>query len=202
MQSDSSNKTRHWALVAVVVCVSVCLLTVVYVRTTIRNRPVQEVTVQESQIAELVGTNNATCVAQAQQSDVPESEVIFAESLIPESVESSFAQGLFASNLVDGDLKTFAYPGSAELDYLIRFIDGAHPLDGMTIVWGGYGESDYIETWVMEGCTSEGEWRVLDYGEDPKAQEVSIFLDGTAYSALRLRSRATEWIGVYEVQLR
>lgn len=150
-------------------------------------------------------TEKATCYKmKTYRSGPPSTEVMFAESLVPESYEHSFLRGYFANRLVDGDRRTFAYPASIELDYKISFIDGLHPIRGINIVWGAYGDNEkFVKKWVIEGCNSEGQWETVSYDGFPNALETKIDVDGSYYSALRLRvSSQQDWIGVHEIELK
>ncbi|PIT86614.1 MAG: hypothetical protein COU33_02160 [Candidatus Magasanikbacteria bacterium CG10_big_fil_rev_8_21_14_0_10_43_6] len=179
-----------------------CLGVIGYVRSVI---PTQSVELEALTVGQegLAQEAEISCVP----SDVfavgaPTPDALFAESLVPESYESSFLKGLFASKLVDGKSTTLAYPGSTEIDYVVRFSDGAYVINEVTVSWGSYGSRSLVDKWFLEGCRAEGDWVPLASGVDVTDEVEETSVDGGRYSALRLRASGDEWIGVYELELR
>jgi hypothetical protein len=85
------------------------------------------------------------------------STVLTAHSNVPEDPFYSIAQHYQASNLVDGDTTTLAYPGSTRLDYTIA-LSGLVHVTSARITWGYFGTNPiYIQSWSLMGRNGAGQ---------------------------------------------
>jgi len=121
-----------------------------------------------------------------------------ATSLIPENNVYSIAAGYAASNLVDGDELTLAYPGNTQLDYAIALSAVTH-VKQVSVWWGYFGADPvYINSWRLYSRSGlEGDWNLIAEGGFPNAVESDIAVDVIA-TDLRLTASGDNWIGVYE----
>jgi len=194
-----SMNRMFFVTIGIMVCIGVGVVS--YVHTAVPQALESQTIVMTSEAGD-EGPSIRCVPLEVVNNTTPTSDVLFSESVIPESYEWSFLKGLFASRLVDGDTLTLAYPGSTELDYLIRFSDGLHPVTGITVSWGSYGAKGTIAKWFLEGCSEDGAWTPLTSGTNVTSEEVIADFDKGLYSALRLRAEADEWIGAYELEVR
>lgn len=63
------------------------------------------------------------------------------KSNVAEDPVYSIARGYQASNLIDGNTRTLAYPGSRQIDYQVS-LGQLMQLSSVAINWGGYGTSN------------------------------------------------------------
>ena len=106
-----------------------------------------------------------------------------------------------ASNLVDGNENSSAYPCAIQADYTVD--PGASMyVDRVKVLWGYFGsDAQYIQSWKLLGQLSEGgAWQKIATGEQPGATETVIPVPGR-YRKLRVTAAGTNWIGIYEVQV-
>src|SRR5207247_8518970 len=96
------------------------------------------------------------------------STVLTAHSNVREDPFYSIAQHYQASNLVDGDTTTLAYPGSTRLDYTIA-LSGLTHVSSALITWGYFGTNPlYIQSWSLMGRDGAGQpWVTLAQGGFP-----------------------------------
>jgi len=105
------------------------------------------------------------------------------------------------SNIVDGNVSTFAYSCSTQLDYMVD--PGATAFfDTVNVVWGYFGTSTiYIQSWQLLGLTSDGEtWQTIAEGGYPGVNETVIPVQNS-YRKLRIAATSNNWIGIYEVEV-
>jgi hypothetical protein len=129
------------------------------------------------------------------------SSLLTAHSNIPEDPLYSIAQHYQASNLVDGDTTTLAYPGSTKLDYAIALSGPVH-VSSARITWGYFGTNPlYIQSWSLMGRNGAGQpWVTLAHGGFPNSNTTSLSLDFLA-TDLRVVASASDWIGIYDLQI-
>jgi hypothetical protein len=124
-----------------------------------------------------------------------------AHSNVYEDPLYSIARNYQASNLVDGNTTTLAYPGSTKLDYKIALSAPVH-LSSALITWGYFGtNSIYIQSWSLMGRNGAGQpWVTLAQGGFPNSNATGFSLDffGTD---LRVVANASNWIGIYDIQI-
>jgi len=123
-----------------------------------------------------------------------------AESMVAESAKYSVARNDLSQNLVDGDSSTLAYPGSANIDYIVH-LNGAYHVSQVSIWWGYFGSSPYVSTWTLLGRSSATQpWQVLQNGVTPNTalSDVPISADVTD---LRISASSNNWIGLYEMEV-
>ena len=106
-----------------------------------------------------------------------------------------------ATNLIDGDFETYAYPNDRRVDYTVELID-LYPIEKVTLVWNEFGEQEnYIARWFLEGCNERGRWTIMARGGAPKSKVTAVKTKDTV-SQVRLRAEAKrDWIGVYEMKI-
>lgn len=125
---------------------------------------------------------------------------VHAESLVPESSTYSLARDYGATNLVDGDPDSLAYPGSNHLDYVIQ-LNGSYNVNGLSIDWGSFGsDSRYIQSWQILGRNGNQTWQQLASGGFPGQATTDVALTGLA-TELRIVADSTNWAGIYEVRV-
>jgi hypothetical protein len=129
------------------------------------------------------------------------STVLTAYSNIPEDPFFSIAQHYQASNLVDGDTTTLAYPGSTKLDYEIA-LSGLVYVTSSRITWGYFGTNPlYIQSWSLMGRNGAGQpWVTLAQGGFPNSNATDVSLDFLG-TDLRVVASASNWIGIYDLQI-
>ncbi len=123
-----------------------------------------------------------------------------ASSLVPESPAYSIPLGYGAKALVDGGLRTLAYPGGPSFDYVVDLGGLAH-VSSVWLNWGLFGSNPiYIQNWTLYGRqSSTGSWQTLAQGAAPGAETSTVEVD-TYASQLRIAATAPNWIGMYELQ--
>ena len=129
------------------------------------------------------------------------STVLGAHSNVPEHPLYSIAQHYQASNLVDGDPTTLAYPGSTALDYTIA-LPGVVHVSSVRLTWGVYGTNPlYIQSWSLMGRYGAGQpWVTLVQGGFPNSPVTDLSLNFLA-TDLRVVASARNWIGIYNLQI-
>jgi hypothetical protein len=108
----------------------------------------------------------------------------------------SLARYYQASNLMDGDPSTLAYPGSTHLDYQVAL--GVQTWLSQAVVnWGYFGTNPaYIQSWsILARSGSDQPWVTLVQGSFPNRSTTVVSLDYTA-TDLRLVADGTNWIGI------
>lgn len=147
-----------------------------------------------------IGIYDARVFGHALTPSLP-STVLTAHSNVPEDPFYSIAQHFQASNLVDGDTITLAYPGSTRLDYTVA-LSGLVHVTSARITWGYFGTNPlYVQSWSLMGKNGAGQpWITLTHGGFPNSNATSLSLDffGTD---LRLVASASNWIGIYDLQI-
>lgn len=106
-----------------------------------------------------------------------------------------------ASNLVDGNENSFAYPCGIQADYTVD--PGASMyVDTVRVVWGYFGaDARYIQSWhLLAQRPDGGAWQEIAAGAQPGANETAIPVAGR-YRKLRVAAAGASWIGIYEVQV-
>ncbi len=123
-----------------------------------------------------------------------------ASSLVPESPVYSIARGYGAAALVNGKLRTLAYPGGVNFDYGVDLGNLAH-VSAVWLNWGYFGSSPvYIQNWTLYGrTTTTGSWQTLAQGGFPGAETSTVNLDTYALQ-LRIAASSQNWIGMYELE--
>ena len=129
------------------------------------------------------------------------SSLLTAYSNVPEDPLYSIARHYQASNLVDGDTTTLAYPGSTKLDYTIA-LSGLVHISSARITWGYFGTNPlYIQSWSLMGRNGAGQpWVTLAQGGFPNSNTTGLSLDFLA-TDLRVVASASHWIGIYDLQI-
>ncbi len=124
------------------------------------------------------------------------------QSNVPESPVYSIARNYGAANLIDGDPKTLAYPGSKNLDYQISLGTLTH-LSSANITWGYFGtNSAYVSSWSLLGKNGAGGWTTLAQGGFPNSATTQLNLDFFATDVRILASSSGNWIGIYDLSLK
>ena len=120
-------------------------------------------------------------------------------SLIPEDPIYSLARGYGASHLTDGLLRSMAYPGAPQFDYLVDLGTVAH-VSAARLNWGYFGTNPiYIQTWILYGRKNPTDsWQVLGQGGFPGVETTSLTVDSYV-SQLRIAATSTRWIGMFEL---
>lgn len=123
-----------------------------------------------------------------------------ASSLVPESQVYSIPQGYGAKALVDGGLRTLAYPGGPSFDYVVNLGSLAH-VSAVWLNWGLFGSNPiYIQNWTLYGRQATADsWQTLAQGGRPGAETSTVEAD-TYASQLRIAATAPNWIGMYELE--
>jgi len=122
-------------------------------------------------------------------------------SNVPESPVYSIARGYQASNLIDGNTRTLAYPGSAHLDYQVS-LGQLTQLSSALITWGQYGSNSiYVNSWSLLARSAANQpWVTLAQGGFPNSPTTLVNLNFAA-SDVRVVADSTNWIGIYELEL-
>ena len=120
-------------------------------------------------------------------------------SNVPEDPTYSLAEGLQASNLMDGDTTTLAYPASRHIDYQISF-GAPRQLSQAVIDWGEFGiDPQYVQSWSLLGRNgSSSPWLTLSEGGFPSSAVTEIPLQNTV-TDVRIVADSNNWIGIYEL---
>jgi len=123
------------------------------------------------------------------------------KSNVPEDPVYSIARGYQASNLIDGNTQTLAYPGSSQIDYQVS-LGGLTQLSSAWITWGVYGTNPiYVSNWsLLARSASDQPWVSIAQGGFPNASTTLVNLDFAA-TDVRLVASSVNWIGVYELKL-
>jgi len=123
------------------------------------------------------------------------------KSNVAEDPVYSIARGYQASNLIDGNTHTLAYPGSSQIDYQVS-LGGLMQLSSASIYWGGYGtNSMYVSNWsLLARSAADQPWVSIAQGGFPNASTTLVSLDFAA-TDVRLVASSANWIGVYELKL-
>lgn len=127
---------------------------------------------------------------------------ITVKSNVTESPVYSIARGYQASNLIDGNPKSLAYPGSNHLDYQIS-LGQLTPLASALITWGQYGSNPiYVTSWLLLGRSGASQpWVTLAQGGFPNSTTTLVNLNSSA-TDVRIVADSTNWIGIYELDLK
>ena len=130
------------------------------------------------------------------------SNVLSAQSNVPENPIYSLARNYGSANLVDGNPGTLAYPGSTSLDYLIS-LQGITHVSSALITWGYYGITpNYIQNWSLLGRNGEGQaWSTLAQGEFPNCATTRVDFDSIATELRLVATSSVNWIGVFDIQI-
>jgi hypothetical protein len=123
------------------------------------------------------------------------------KSNVPESA-SSLANHYDALSLIDGDTTSLAYPGGPHLDYQIS-LGTSTQLSQAVIDWGVFGiNSNYVNSWSLLGRTAPDQpWLTLAQGGFPDSGVTTVALSATV-TDVRIVVDGSNWIGLYELQLR
>src|SRR5215472_4363883 len=108
-----------------------------------------------------------------------------------------------ASNLVEGDEFTDAYPGSTSIDYTID-PGQATFIDSVDMNWDHFGTDSsgpHIESWRLLGLARDGfSWEVVARGGFPSSTDTVVSVKNK-YRKLRVAAESTSWIGIGDVQV-
>lgn len=120
-------------------------------------------------------------------------------SLVTEDPIYSLARGYGASHLMDGRLRSLAYPGGTQFDYLADLGESRH-VSAALLNWGYFGADPvYIQNWILYGRNEpQDTWQALAQGGPPNAETTAVELD-TYASQLRIAASGLSWIGMYEL---
>ena len=123
------------------------------------------------------------------------------KSNVPEDPVYSIARGYQASNLIDGNTGTLAYPGSNQIDYQIS-LGQLTQLSYASICWGVYGTNmNYVSNWsLLARSAPDQPWVTVAQGGFPNSSTTLVTLDFAA-TDVRLVASSSNWIGVYELKL-
>lgn len=139
-------------------------------------------------------------VYEVQIAGAPLLQKLAASADMQEVSNSSFGA---ASNIVDGDSFTVAYPGSTSIDYTIDPGQAAY-IDSVAVHWGDFGTNiggAHIESWRLLGLTLDGyNWEVVARGTSPNSTDTTIPVRNR-YKKLRVAAESKNWIGIGDVQV-
>jgi F5/8 type C domain len=123
-------------------------------------------------------------------------------SNVPEHPVYSIARGYQASNLIDGNLATLAYPASRHLDYQIS-LGQLTELSSAVITWGMYGANPiYVSSWSLLARSAPGQpWVTLAQGGFPNGPTTLVTLSSFAIDIRLIAESYNNWIGVYELAI-
>lgn len=126
-------------------------------------------------------------------------QAVTTTSLIPEDPIYSLARGYGASHLTDGLLRSLAYPGAPQFDYLVDLGVVTH-VSAVRLNWGYFGSDPvYIQAWILYGRKNPTDsWQALGRGGFPGAETTNVILDSYA-SQLRIAATSAKWIGMFEL---
>jgi len=114
----------------------------------------------------------------------------------------SIAAGYQASNLLDGDPTTLAYPGAVHLDYQIA-LGQPTQLSSAFISWGVYGSNAlYVNSWSLLARNGASQpWTAIAQGGFPHSATTLLNLDFVA-SDVRIVADGPNWIGIYDLKIK
>jgi hypothetical protein len=123
-------------------------------------------------------------------------------SNVPEDPVYSIAAGYQASNLIDGNPNTLAYPGSRHLDYQIS-LGQLTQLSSALINWGYFGRnSSYVGSWSLLARSAANQpWFALAQGGFPNSATTLVNLDFAATDLRLVADSTSNWIGIYELTI-
>ncbi len=123
------------------------------------------------------------------------------KSNVAENPVYSIALGYQASNLIDGNTRTLAYPGSSQIDYQVS-LGQLMQLSSASINWGGFGtNSIYVSNWSLLARSAPSQpWVTVAQGGFPNSPTTLVNLDFAA-TDVRLVASSVNWIGVYELKI-
>jgi hypothetical protein len=139
---------------------------------------------------------------QALGSTVPAAGQFTVKSNVAEDPVYSLARNYQASNLIDGDPTTLAYPASPHLDYQVS-LGQATQLSSAFINWGAFGKDPaYVSSWsLLARNGADQPWVTLSTGGFPNSATILLNLDFAA-TDVRIVADSVNWIGIYELQIR
>ena len=123
-------------------------------------------------------------------------------SNVPEDPVYSIARGYQASNLIDGNTQTLAYPGSGQIDYQVS-LGQFTQLSSAWIYWGVYGTNPiYVSNWsLLARRAPDQPWVTVAQGGFPDSATTLVNLDFAATDVRLVANSTANWIGVYELKL-
>lgn len=113
----------------------------------------------------------------------------------------SLASHYQATNLIDGDPTTLAYPASTHIDYQVS-LGQPTQLSSAFINWGAFGtNSAYVGSWSLLGRNGANQpWATLATGGYPNSATTLLNLDFAA-TDVRIIADSINWIGVYDLRI-
>lgn len=132
---------------------------------------------------------------------VPPAGKLTVQSNVVEDPVYSLARHFQASNLVDGDPTTLAYPASTHVDYQVS-LGQPMQLSSSSINWGGFGTSPvYVRSWsLLARNGANQQWVTLATGGFPNSTTTLLNLDFAA-TDVRIIADSVNWIGIYELRV-
>ena len=133
---------------------------------------------------------------------VPVLTNLTATSNVPEDPIYCLARGYQASNLVDQNESTLAYPGGRQFDYTIDPGKTIY-VDSIRAVWGYFGQNAiYINSWEVMGLPDGSDtWEIIAHGAFPNSPATTVPVK-THYRKLRITAEsAVNAIGIYEAHV-
>jgi hypothetical protein len=124
------------------------------------------------------------------------------QSNVIEDPVYSLARHLQASNLIDGDPTTLAYPASTHIDYQVS-LGQPTQLSSAYINWGAFGTNPaYVGSWSLLARNGTSQpWITLATGGSPNSATTLLNLDFAA-TDLRIIAGSVNWIGIYDLQIK
>ncbi len=135
-------------------------------------------------------------------SGVPVLTGLTAQSNVYENPTYSLARGYQASNLVDENDATLAYPAAKAIDYTVDPGTATY-VDSINILWGYFGQNSvYINAWQVFGLPDNSTvWEPIAHGDFPNSSTTSV---SVKRRYRKLRVAAQSWvndIGIYEFRV-
>ncbi len=145
---------------------------------------------------------NGIYEVQAFGSSVPPPGQFTVHSNVIEDPVYSLAHGYQASNLIDGDPTTLAYPGSTHIDYQVS-LGQPTQLSSALINWGVFGtDAAYVGSWsLLARNGADQPWVTLASGGYPDSAATILNLDFAA-TDVRIIGDSVNWIGLYDLQIK
>jgi hypothetical protein len=135
-------------------------------------------------------------------SAVPPPGQLTVQSNVIEDPVYSLARHLQASNLIDRDPTTLAYPASTHVDYQVS-LGQPTQLSSAFINWGVFGTNPvYVSSWTLLARNGANQpWATLATGGFPNSATTLLNLDFAA-TDVRIIAGSVNWIGIYELQMK
>jgi hypothetical protein len=135
-------------------------------------------------------------------SAVPPPGQFTVQSNVIEDPVYSLARHYQASNLIDGDPTTLAYPASTHIDYQVS-LGQPTQLSSAFINWGFFGTNPVnVSSWTLLARNGTNQpWATLATGGFPNSATTLVNLDFVA-TDVRIIAGSVNWIGIYDLQIK